>query len=170
MLRSNQSFNLEDMSWSCGAPDFKYQISDVTKGQPSVDCCELAFRAMYEWACEHVLLSSWRSNLWWTLRICLSAQREQFSIKGGDHIISEEVYTKLLPAAFVHTHRQKMLMRVFLQYQSCMSSEALWAFFCLLNSHPPPFLGSTKECHSWPAHHTKQPLSGPCEAALLSSS
>ena len=32
MLRSNQSFNLEDMSWSCGAPDFKYQISDVTKG------------------------------------------------------------------------------------------------------------------------------------------
>lgn len=35
MLRSNQSFNLEDMSWSCGAPDFKYQISDVTKGQHS---------------------------------------------------------------------------------------------------------------------------------------
>lgn len=33
MLRSNQSFNLEDMSWSCGGPDFKYQISDVTKGQ-----------------------------------------------------------------------------------------------------------------------------------------
>ena len=32
MLRSNQSFNLEDMSWSCGGPDFKYQISDVTKG------------------------------------------------------------------------------------------------------------------------------------------
>ncbi|KAF3856048.1 hypothetical protein F7725_016771 [Dissostichus mawsoni] len=25
MLRSNQSFNLEDMSWSCGGPDFKYQ-------------------------------------------------------------------------------------------------------------------------------------------------
>lgn len=34
MLRSNQSFNLEDMSWSCGGPDFKYQISDVTKGEP----------------------------------------------------------------------------------------------------------------------------------------
>lgn len=33
MLRSNQSFNLEDMSWSCGGPDFKYGISDVTKGQ-----------------------------------------------------------------------------------------------------------------------------------------
>lgn len=33
MLRSNQSFSLEDMSWSCGGPDFKYQVSDVTKGQ-----------------------------------------------------------------------------------------------------------------------------------------
>ena len=32
MLRSNQSFNLEDMSWSCGGPDFKYCITDVTKG------------------------------------------------------------------------------------------------------------------------------------------
>lgn len=39
MLRSNQSFNLEDMSWSCGAPDFKYQISDVTKGQSK--CCHM---------------------------------------------------------------------------------------------------------------------------------
>ncbi|CAB1336409.1 unnamed protein product, partial [Coregonus sp. 'balchen'] len=29
MLRSNQSFNLEDMSWSCGGgPDFKYCIND----------------------------------------------------------------------------------------------------------------------------------------------
>ena len=32
MLRSNQSFNLEDMSWSCGGPDFKYCVNDVTKG------------------------------------------------------------------------------------------------------------------------------------------
>lgn len=32
MLRSNQSFSLEDMSWSCGGPDFKYCINDVTKG------------------------------------------------------------------------------------------------------------------------------------------
>uniref|UniRef100_A0A8C1XIP8 Vitamin D receptor n=1 Tax=Cyprinus carpio TaxID=7962 RepID=A0A8C1XIP8_CYPCA len=31
MLRSNQSFSLEDMSWSCGGPDFKYCINDVTK-------------------------------------------------------------------------------------------------------------------------------------------
>uniref|UniRef100_A0A3Q3D5X6 Vitamin D receptor n=1 Tax=Hippocampus comes TaxID=109280 RepID=A0A3Q3D5X6_HIPCM len=28
MLRSNQSFSLEDMSWSCGGPDFKYCIND----------------------------------------------------------------------------------------------------------------------------------------------
>nr|CAJ87511.1 hypothetical vitamin D receptor [Salmo salar] len=34
MLRSNQSFNLEDMSWSCGGgPDFKYCVNDVTKGE-----------------------------------------------------------------------------------------------------------------------------------------
>uniref|UniRef100_A0A8C6U045 Vitamin D receptor b n=1 Tax=Neogobius melanostomus TaxID=47308 RepID=A0A8C6U045_9GOBI len=40
MLRSNQSFNLEDMSWSCGAPDFKYQISDVTKAGHTLDLME----------------------------------------------------------------------------------------------------------------------------------
>lgn len=32
MLRSNQSFSLDDMSWSCGGPDFKYCVTDVTKG------------------------------------------------------------------------------------------------------------------------------------------
>ncbi|MCJ8729133.1 hypothetical protein PDJAM_G00102760, partial [Pangasius djambal] len=32
MLRSNQSFSLEDMSWCCGGPEFKYCINDVTKG------------------------------------------------------------------------------------------------------------------------------------------
>ena len=32
MLRSNQSFTLEDMSWTCGSPDYKYQVSDVTRG------------------------------------------------------------------------------------------------------------------------------------------
>uniref|UniRef100_A0A3P8PUL1 Vitamin D receptor n=1 Tax=Astatotilapia calliptera TaxID=8154 RepID=A0A3P8PUL1_ASTCA len=36
MLRSNQSFSLEDMSWSCGGPDFKYCITDVTKDRPGV--------------------------------------------------------------------------------------------------------------------------------------
>lgn len=58
MLRSNQSFNLEDMSWSCGGPDFKYQISDVTKGQSKrrhvySTVCEdkLVFRTMYTHAC-----------------------------------------------------------------------------------------------------------------------
>uniref|UniRef100_A0A3P9HI12 Vitamin D receptor b n=1 Tax=Oryzias latipes TaxID=8090 RepID=A0A3P9HI12_ORYLA len=40
MLRSNQSFNVEDMSWSCGAPDFKYQISDVTKAGHTLDLLE----------------------------------------------------------------------------------------------------------------------------------
>ncbi|XP_042636016.1 vitamin D3 receptor isoform X2 [Catharus ustulatus] len=32
MLRSNQSFTLEDMSWTCGSNDFKYRVSDVTQG------------------------------------------------------------------------------------------------------------------------------------------
>lgn len=32
MLRSNQSFSLDDMSWTCGSNDFKYKISDVTQG------------------------------------------------------------------------------------------------------------------------------------------
>ncbi|XP_030054021.1 vitamin D3 receptor [Microcaecilia unicolor] len=31
MLRSNQSFTLEDMSWTCGSNDFKYKISDITQ-------------------------------------------------------------------------------------------------------------------------------------------
>ncbi|NXX99603.1 VDR protein, partial [Centropus bengalensis] len=31
MLRSNQSFTLEDMTWTCGSSDFKYRISDVTQ-------------------------------------------------------------------------------------------------------------------------------------------
>lgn len=51
MLRSNQSFNLEDMSWSCGGPDFKYQISDVTKGQS--ECCHV-----YSGGCRKEQLSS----------------------------------------------------------------------------------------------------------------
>ncbi|KAG7477332.1 hypothetical protein MATL_G00068410 [Megalops atlanticus] len=40
MLRSNQSFNLEDMSWSCGGPDFKYCINDVTKAGHTLDLLE----------------------------------------------------------------------------------------------------------------------------------
>ncbi|NWR25534.1 VDR protein, partial [Emberiza fucata] len=33
MLRSNESFTLEDMSWTCGSSDFKYRVSDVTQGK-----------------------------------------------------------------------------------------------------------------------------------------
>ncbi|XP_064155149.1 vitamin D3 receptor A [Anguilla rostrata] len=40
MLRSNQSFNLEDMSWTCGGPDFKYCVNDVTKAGHTLDLLE----------------------------------------------------------------------------------------------------------------------------------
>ncbi|XP_013910938.1 PREDICTED: vitamin D3 receptor [Thamnophis sirtalis] len=40
MLRSNQSFSLEDMSWTCGSNDFKYQVSDVTQAGHSLDLLE----------------------------------------------------------------------------------------------------------------------------------
>ncbi|KAF7655316.1 hypothetical protein LDENG_00057690 [Lucifuga dentata] len=40
MLRSNQSFNLEDMSWSCGGPDFKYCINDITKAGHTLELLE----------------------------------------------------------------------------------------------------------------------------------
>uniref|UniRef100_A0A8C5AAU5 Vitamin D3 receptor A n=1 Tax=Gadus morhua TaxID=8049 RepID=A0A8C5AAU5_GADMO len=40
MLRSNQSFSLEDMSWSCGGPDFKYCVNDVTKAGHTLDLLE----------------------------------------------------------------------------------------------------------------------------------
>lgn len=32
MLRSNQSFTLDDMSWDCGSQDYKYDITDVSRG------------------------------------------------------------------------------------------------------------------------------------------
>lgn len=40
MLRSNQSFSLEDMSWSCGGPEFKYCVNDVTKAGHTLDLLE----------------------------------------------------------------------------------------------------------------------------------
>ncbi|NWZ40458.1 VDR protein, partial [Brachypodius atriceps] len=40
MLRSNQSFTLEDMSWTCGSNDFKYRVSDVTQAGHSMDLLE----------------------------------------------------------------------------------------------------------------------------------
>uniref|UniRef100_W5L0J7 Vitamin D receptor b n=1 Tax=Astyanax mexicanus TaxID=7994 RepID=W5L0J7_ASTMX len=40
MLRSNQSFSLEDMSWSCGGPEFKYCVNDVTKAGHTLELLE----------------------------------------------------------------------------------------------------------------------------------
>lgn len=40
MLRSNQSFTLDDMSWTCGSPDYKYQVSDVTRAGHSLELIE----------------------------------------------------------------------------------------------------------------------------------
>ncbi|XP_007908698.1 vitamin D3 receptor B [Callorhinchus milii] len=40
MLRSNQSFMLDDMSWSCGNEDFKYKLQDVTKAGHSLQLLE----------------------------------------------------------------------------------------------------------------------------------
>ncbi|XP_071437904.1 vitamin D3 receptor [Pithys albifrons albifrons] len=40
MLRSNQSFTLEDMTWTCGSNDFKYRVSDVTQAGHSMDLLE----------------------------------------------------------------------------------------------------------------------------------
>ncbi|NWV29311.1 VDR protein, partial [Origma solitaria] len=40
MLRSNQSFTLEDMSWTCGSSDFKYRVSDVTQAGHSMELLE----------------------------------------------------------------------------------------------------------------------------------
>ncbi|KAM6394882.1 vitamin D3 receptor [Rhynochetos jubatus] len=40
MLRSNQSFSLEDMSWTCGSNDFKYRTSDVIQAGHSMDLLE----------------------------------------------------------------------------------------------------------------------------------
>ncbi|XP_037703208.1 vitamin D3 receptor [Choloepus didactylus] len=40
MLRSNQSFTMDDMSWTCGSPDYKYQIDDVAKAGHSLELIE----------------------------------------------------------------------------------------------------------------------------------
>lgn len=39
MLRSNQSFTMDDMSWSCGNQDYKYGINDVAKGVSGLRLC-----------------------------------------------------------------------------------------------------------------------------------
>lgn len=33
MLRSNQSFTMDDMSWDCGSQEYKYDVTDVAKGE-----------------------------------------------------------------------------------------------------------------------------------------
>ncbi|KPP69895.1 vitamin D3 receptor-like [Scleropages formosus] len=44
MLRSNQSFSLEDMSWSCGSPDYKYCVNDITKAGHTLELLEPLIR------------------------------------------------------------------------------------------------------------------------------
>uniref|UniRef100_A0A4W4GSK2 Vitamin D receptor n=1 Tax=Electrophorus electricus TaxID=8005 RepID=A0A4W4GSK2_ELEEL len=62
MLRSNQSFNLEDMSWSCGGPEFKYCINDVTKAGHTLELLEplvkfqVGLKKLNLHEAEHVLL------------------------------------------------------------------------------------------------------------------
>ncbi|XP_027700065.1 vitamin D3 receptor [Vombatus ursinus] len=40
MLRSNQSFIMDDMSWTCGSQEYKYRASDVTKAGHSLELIE----------------------------------------------------------------------------------------------------------------------------------
>ncbi|XP_044143546.1 vitamin D3 receptor isoform X2 [Bufo gargarizans] len=40
MLRSNQSFTLEDMSWTCGSEEFKYKVDDVTQAGHNLELLE----------------------------------------------------------------------------------------------------------------------------------
>ncbi|XP_015277700.1 PREDICTED: vitamin D3 receptor [Gekko japonicus] len=40
MLRSNQSFSLEDMSWTCGSNEFKYKVNDVTQAGHNMELLE----------------------------------------------------------------------------------------------------------------------------------
>lgn len=40
MLRSNESFTMDDMSWTCGNQDYKYRVTDVTKAGHSMELIE----------------------------------------------------------------------------------------------------------------------------------
>lgn len=40
MLRSNQSFTMDDMTWDCGTQDYKYDITDVTKAGHTLELIE----------------------------------------------------------------------------------------------------------------------------------
>ncbi|MBN3277797.1 VDRA protein, partial [Polyodon spathula] len=62
MLRSNQSFSLDDMSWNCGSQDFKYRVDDVTQAGHTMELLEplVKFQVGLKKLCmheeEHVLL------------------------------------------------------------------------------------------------------------------
>ncbi|EHB13587.1 Vitamin D3 receptor [Heterocephalus glaber] len=62
MLRSNQSFNVEDMSWDCGNQDYKYSVTDVTKAGHTLELIEplikfqMALKKLNLHEEEHVLL------------------------------------------------------------------------------------------------------------------
>lgn len=40
MLRSNQSFTMDDMSWDCGSHDYKYDVTDVSKAGHTLELIE----------------------------------------------------------------------------------------------------------------------------------
>ncbi|KAM6152946.1 vitamin D3 receptor [Erethizon dorsatum] len=40
MLRSNQSFTMEDMSWDCGTQEYKYDVTDVAKAGHTLELIE----------------------------------------------------------------------------------------------------------------------------------
>ncbi|XP_043537999.1 vitamin D3 receptor B-like isoform X1 [Chiloscyllium plagiosum] len=62
MLRSNESFSVEDMSWKCGNDEFKYDINDVTKAGHSLELLEplikfqVGLKNLNLHEAEHVLL------------------------------------------------------------------------------------------------------------------
>ncbi|XP_060677151.1 vitamin D3 receptor B-like isoform X1 [Hemiscyllium ocellatum] len=62
MLRSNESFSVEDMSWKCGNDEFKYDINDITKAGHSLELLEplikfqVGLKNLNLHEAEHVLL------------------------------------------------------------------------------------------------------------------
>uniref|UniRef100_A0A087X750 Vitamin D receptor b n=1 Tax=Poecilia formosa TaxID=48698 RepID=A0A087X750_POEFO len=104
MLRSNQSFNLEDMSWSCGGPDFKYQISDVTKAGHTLELLEplvkfqVGLKKLNLHEEEHVLL----------MAICLLSPGSSDADRPGvqDHTRIEALQDKLSETlqAYIRLH------------------------------------------------------------------
>lgn len=69
MLRSNQSFTLEDMSWTCGSNDFKYKVSDVTQGKGAAGLRAQRWRPSLKFRCKKTILSKLQMFRW-ILNIC----------------------------------------------------------------------------------------------------